>query len=220
MKKILMSVIILLLLSLVVVGMLKGINAGPVNIPSIEQLKTASEELDDSISKATTITSITYPNKVGELDSASKEMITEKSTYEDMIMYSSEEQVRNAKQFETYEIEFLWVKLGEYIRKESLQGRFDLTRSSNGIPNANDIKFTISGTYRDIIEFLYDIENDAKFNFKIEDFNISGSGKTIQADFIVKDLSVTGLEGLTASSAPATSDVVPDPDEDVYMDEE
>ena len=176
---------------MLIVAMSKGINIGFIKIPSISNIKTASEELDKNISDATTITSISYPNKKAELDKSIKSLATEKQTYNDMIVYSSEEEVKSAKQFETYKIEFIWVKLGIYAKNENLHGKFELTESSNGIPDVKDIKFTLTGAYRNIIEFLYNVENDEKFNFKIEDFDISGSGKTVDATFIVKDVTVT-----------------------------
>ncbi len=60
-----------------------------------------------------------------------------------------------------------------------------------------NLKFTASGAYVSIADFIYDIENDTSLGFKIEEFLISSTedldGKKIVATFTCKDIRINNI---------------------------
>lgn len=190
MRKILIGVIVLLLMVLTFVTIYKGLHVLVLNIPSVEQIKQASEKLDKDIAEGNGLVVRNFPSALGDLEDKYKGLQKVKQEYDSMLAYSTSEEVKKAKVSEEYDIEFLWVKLGGYAKAEGLQAKFDLTESSKGNSDVRDIKFTLNGRYSGMVEFLYSIENDTKLDFKIEDFTLTGEGKDIQAEFTVKDLKV------------------------------
>ena len=66
-------------------------------------------------------------------------------------------------QTEEYKIEFLWTKLGNYAHDENVEIKIDVSNSN------------ISGRYTDVTQFIYDVENDSKLGFKIENFDMKSS---------------------------------------------
>ena len=55
-----------------------------------------------------------------------------------------------------------------------------------------NIGFTVTGKYSNITQFIYDIENDSKLGFKIEDFNMTPaeSALNLQGKFSCKDVRI------------------------------
>ena len=55
-----------------------------------------------------------------------------------------------------------------------------------------NLKFTVTGSYISITDFISDIENDSTLGFKIEEFKMSPSGSEgdLQATFTCKEISI------------------------------
>lgn len=56
-----------------------------------------------------------------------------------------------------------------------------------------DLKFTVTGSYVDITEFIYDIENDSKLGFKIDNFTMTGSD-TLSATFTCNGIKIKTIQ--------------------------
>ena len=72
MKKLLLSVITVLLIILIVVTMINGLKIGNINILGIAQMKTKNNELDNTINEATKLASTGYQRKIDDLNNAIK----------------------------------------------------------------------------------------------------------------------------------------------------
>ena len=91
-------------------------------------------------------------------------------------------------QTEEYEIEFLWTRIGNYANDNDVKIKIDVTNSS--ISGRYDLNFTVTGKYPDVTQFIYDIENDSKLGFKIEDFNMVSSESGVQGKFACKEIKI------------------------------
>ena len=135
---------------------------------------------------------------MNQLNVAAKDLIAKKKSYEELVSYSKDSDVAKAQQFQQYEVEVLWTKIGMYATKNGVVLKFDITESSNGTPNVNDLKFTATGSYISITDFVADIEKDAKLSFTIENFELvpattqdtKANGRNLQATFRVKDIAL------------------------------
>ena len=85
---------------------------------------------------------------------------------------------------------------GANVGNEANEGNENIqplqVNKSNPTAQLNDVKFTLTGSYYGIVDFLYDIQDDPEINFKIEDFNLIPAGATnvLQATFVVKNIKI------------------------------
>lgn len=203
MKKILISVIIVLVLVLTCVTIIKGISIGNLKILGISEIKKQNEKLDTTVKQATKLASTDYPAKEESLEDENKKMKETKEQYEDMVNVSTDSQVETANQSSTYMMDFLWIRIENHAKSEGVTIDMDVSRS--GGDSTYNLNFTAKGTYTGIEEFITGIEDDTKLGFKIENFSMSSSsedGNQVQATFMCKDIKIQGI----SDSAVSTTD--------------
>lgn len=206
MKKLLISIIIILILILTGITIVNGIQIGNFKILGIKEIKTLNSDLDDEIKDATKLASTDYEKKLDELSKTAKEFKMKKTNYEDMISVSTDSEVQAANQYGVYEIGMLWIKLGNHAKSEGVKMDVlakDLTPIDTGVTTQADIKyncnlyFTATGTYAGIASFIEDIEDDSKLGFRIEDFKIMAASSeetsVLKATFTCKDIIIRGV---------------------------
>ena len=132
MKKLLILVLITLLLILTLFIGIKGVTIGPIAILRIQGIQEKNSELDQKIQEAAKLTEKTYAQTVSEVNSNAKKLKEEKQNYQDMTIISTDDNTQTANQIEKYEIETLWVKLGNHATKEGVVMKMDVTSGSTG----------------------------------------------------------------------------------------
>ena len=193
MRKILLSIIIILFLALGYVSLTNGIKIGNLEILSVKQIEQKSEELKTKIEDVNTLIDVEYPKKITDLRTASNNMKNAKSEYLQYTNLSSDTDIVSAMQEKYYAIEFLWAKLGTHAREEGVNLTFEIVSSSTGANNVNDIKFTVNGSYIAITNFIYSIENDTDLNFRIQNFKLLPyKDEILQATFTVRNIAIQG----------------------------
>lgn len=193
MKKLLISILILLLLLLCIFAVTNGIKIGGINILGISEIKNKSNKLDEDIQIATKLASTDYQKTLTDMQTNIKRLEEEKKNYEDMVTVSTDEQVKTASQFQKYEIEYLWTTVGNHATSEGVVIKMDLVKTA--IENNYNLNFTVNGSYIGITDFISDIENDSVLGFKIEDFKMEPNNDTsdLQATFICKDITIKDI---------------------------
>lgn len=188
MRKLLITFLMLLLIALTVTIVINGIKIGDFQIYSYSQIKKENEELEEKIKEASTVTSITFPQKIADLNTSAKKLTTVREQYEDKILYSTPEEIEKAKQFAEFKQSFLSVKLGNYARKEGIDLTLQYDAGTTG--ETGDLHFIVEGKYYPISEFVRDIENDKDLYFRIENFNLlpNNSTEILKAEFDVKGI--------------------------------
>ena len=193
MRKILLTIIIILLLVLGYTVVANGIEIVNFQILSIEGVKQESESLKAKIEETNKMIDTDYPQEVSQLQNAKNKFDQAKKEYLEYTNASSEEQILEAKTEKTYAIEFLWTKLGVHAREEGVNLTFELVSSASGANTVNDVKFTVNGSYIAITNFVYSIENDADLNFTIKNFKLLPyNNEILQATFTVENIAVEG----------------------------
>jgi hypothetical protein len=209
MKKLLISIIILLMLILTGFTIVKGIDIGPLKVLGILEIKDENDKLDDKVKQATKLTSTDYQKKIDDLNTAIKQLETQKNSYEDMINVSTDSQVEAANQTYNNTIDFLFVRIENHAKSEGVTMKMEVTRSSTGVNNVYNLNFTATGSYTGIEEFITGIEDDSKLGFKIEDFSMvasSQSGDQLEATFVCKDITIQGIDSTITSSTTTQID--------------
>lgn len=193
MRKILIIVLIVLLLIAGYFSIFKGLNILGIEIPSVFGIKDKSDSLDTELERLTTLTSVDRPKAMSDLNNSAKQLVIARDEYNEKVLYSSEEEIKEATQGIQYEMEYLWTKVGNHATKNGIVLKFTVSRSSLGVSGLYDISFVATGKYVSISEFIAALENDSSLNFKIENFVLNPtkeSTEILQATFTVKEISI------------------------------
>lgn len=204
MKKLLILILIALLLALSIFIVIQGVGIGSVEILGIKGIQQKSLSLDQKIQEAARLAEKDYAQAVSDVNTNAKKLEEEKKNYEDMTTVSEDSDIEEANQLERYEIETLWVRLGNHATSQGVVMQMDVLQGSSGAANTYDLKFTATGSYISITDFISAIENDSTLGFKIEEFKMQPSGTDLQATFVCKDIAIT--EVLSTTSTTQTSD--------------
>ncbi len=194
MKKTLILILITLLLLLSLFVAIRGLNIGGLEILGIKQIQSKSNELDKKIQQAGKLAEKDYVQAVKEVENSSKELKTEKKNYDDLITINTETGEQLTNQIEKYEIETLWVRLGNHATSNGAVMQMDVLKGTNGAQGTYNLKFTVTGDYISIADFISSIENDSTLGFKIEEFSMKPNNKTLQATFVCKDIAIKDVD--------------------------
>lgn len=176
MKKLLISIIGTILLIIIFISAFKGISLGKASIYSVNQIKDASLNLDNKIDEANTEINQNYAAALTTLNTESKELKKAKEEYDAKMQALGGSTGIGLTQLEHYKIEYLWSKIGNYAETQGLW--LDLTFTETSISGTYNISFTLEGSYRGIINFLYDIEDDDELNYKVKNFKMEPTSTT------------------------------------------
>lgn len=200
MKKLLISIIIILLLSLTYVVGTKGLKIGSIELKSIQDIKEASQNLDEEFNKTKELSSQTYPTAIEDLDKVVKDLKIAKQQYEAKTANDSNiESNLGVIQIEKYNIEYLWTIIGNYATKNGVKLTLDI--KSTNTKDVYNLNFSVEGNYIGITDFIYALEDDDELNFEIYDFKISSKKLTSKSDKTTN----TATQNNTATKNNSTS---------------
>lgn len=203
MKNILMTVISLLLTGLIIIVMVKGISVGNFKILSIKDIKEESMQMDADIEKLNELKNTDYKKKVSDLQDATKALTKSKNDYLDIASMSSDEEIKQANQIQTYSMEFLWNKVGKYATDQGLTLKWEA--KPTGASNKYTLSFSVAGGYIPIINYISNLENDSELLFTIENFKMTSSSDTVvSAEFTVSNIGIK-QESISSSSSTSSS---------------
>lgn len=217
MRKILLIIVMLLLIIFGYFSLTKGTKVFGLEVSSIMQIDENSKQLEKKTEELNSLIDVEYPKKRAELEEASKKMQQAKQKYLDETNLSTDEEIQNSLQVESYDIERLYVKLGLHANEEGVNIKFVLNPSSSGANDVKDIQFTVDGTYIGITNFVYAIEEDEELDFRIYNFKILPyQNEILRATFTVKDVSITSssLNESLAGGTQTTENSTPEENKD------
>ena len=210
MKKLLILILIGLLLALSIFIVISGFQIGNIEVLSFTGIQDRNKELDETIQQASKLAEKDYKQAISNVIENGKKLEQTKKEYEDMTAISSQGDIKFASQLQKYEIETLWVKLGNYATSEGVVIRMDVVNGSAS--EVYNLKFTATGSYISITDFISDIENDSTLGFKIEEFKMLpvSSGSDLQATFVCKDISIKDVSATTNVNTNQDDDTTSD----------
>jgi hypothetical protein len=210
MRKTLILIIIVLLLILFGYVILSETDIGNVSILGITKIKEENDVLDGKISELSNLSTIDYQAALSSISGSTKQYKAAKQEYQDLVDVSSTSSTASA-QLETYEIEYLWTKIGNYASKEAVELKLEVaTNSTSEATGYYDLNFTVVGSYVGITDFIYDIENDSSLGFKIDNFKMTSE----TASFTCSDISINIDVDQVTSSSSSDSDEESESDSD------
>ena len=206
-RKILMSVLTILLAVLTYFTISNGVSIGSFKALGLKGLKEQDSQIQSKVETASSLTSSEYPSKLSELNQNAKNLLSKKEKYTDLTTYSTDDQIQAANELQEYEVEYLWAEVGKYATKEGIKIKMDISTASSGGQSADgrkmyDLNFTAEGAYIGIALFLSDLQDDSFLEFKIENFALAKGESTenLKATFVVKDVPIK-IDNLSANTS-------------------
>lgn len=172
MKKILISIIIILLIGLGYTIGVKSLSIGQLKLESVGDIKNASASLDQKFNTSKEISAKTYPKSIEDLDKVVRDLKTAKQQYQAKTLNNPDVQSNlGIIQVEKYNIEYLWTIIGNYATKNGVTLTLDI--KSTTAQDVYNLNFSLEGKYIGITDFIYSLEDDSELKFEIKDFKIS-----------------------------------------------
>lgn len=184
-RKILITVVIILLSVLTYQVFANGIHISSLNIFGIKEIRTTNDEIDTKIEEATKLTDTDFPTAQKNLQNSLTKLTTTKEDYIQLTSVSTEAQIIQASELEEYEIEFLWARVGSLATREGVAIKMEVKSSDNVRKSSDgrklyDLYFTAEGSYIGTALFISALENDSDLKFKIENFSMVKEGSKEQ----------------------------------------
>ena len=179
-KKLLLVVLCGLLIYGIYTAVQNGIVLGSLEIPSYHALVEGNATVDEKIEELEKLNSSTYPDNERRLQSKRK------SEYDELALTASAEEIAEANKREQYMLDFLWMKIGTYANSNNVKIKIE--------PETNTpvLDFDVSGQYISIVNFIYDLENDAELAFRVNNIVMQGgsSDSVTKATFFVTGVNI------------------------------
>ncbi len=209
MKKILIILLIILLITLSYFAIFKGISLGSFEVLSVEKIQEENDRLTQEIEQTEKLIHSDYIQKTDELQSSVDSLMNAKDEYVELANVSSDKDLINASKQEIYKIEYIWTRIGSHATSEGVELKLDITAGETGEQESKNLLFTVTGNYIAVINFVLSIEDDSQLGFRIENFKIlPGSGENgRQATFTVRNVRI---KQENATSAVSTDTSTPD----------
>lgn len=200
MRKVLISVLLVLLLVLAYFTIFQGISIGTFKVLSTNDIIKLNDDLTVKIGEANKKIKTDLQSKRSELNENINILLDNKESYYNLANVSTESEITEASTEQVYSIEYLWVRVGRHARSEGVNMKMDVLAGDTGDTSVKNINFTAVGKYMAIMNFVSALEDDSELGFRIEDFHLVPAEDEInlQATFSVTGIR-TRVENTTAS---------------------
>ena len=209
MRKLLLGLLTIILFALAVYTSIYGVMMAGIQVNSIPAIKEENDKLDKKIKIASDLKNKEYPQNIALLEAAYKKLTTEKESYDQVLALGVDENGLPLSKIQEYEMEKIWVTVGNYATKEGIDLKIDIT-VNNAVTKTYNLNFTVTGGYIQITDFLYDIERDSSLVFKIENFKLVAGSKDdeLVGTFTCKDikLNISNADDIMSSTINGQQD--------------
>lgn len=215
MRKFCLSILLILLLVgcyHVVFGNVVGLREF---VPNVKQLEMTSKNLNTKLAQLEKNSDTDFTQKKKELAEIIENYRTTKQNYEQVVSQFSAEtaetllQLQESSAKDIYDVGFLWTIVGNYATEEGIDLKFDVIKNTSSISSLNntstnyvvcDLQFVITGNYINLTDFIYDLEDDDRLNFEINDFDMQKSGSSLQVTLTVREIKINADNFIESSS--------------------
>lgn len=204
MRKVLISILVVLLIVLAYFTIFQGISMGSINILSVEGIVNLNDELTYKIEEANAKIKNDLQNKQNELSAGVDTLLQNKESYYKLANVSTETEISKANTEEVYNIEYLWLRIGRHARNEGVNIVLDVINGETGDSSIKNLSFSAVGKYVGIIDFVAALEDDSELAFRIENFKLVPEGDNLKATFNVNGVRIK-LENTTQTVTETTT---------------
>lgn len=201
--------IIIICIALVILMVNNDLDLYLFKIYSTSSLDSKKEELEKEQANLD-LKRTEHKTALKNLESAKSDFSKQKEKYE-AISDATIASLKEATRGEEYNLEYMWIQLGNYAKannlkislyeKEETTSSDDKTKTESNASTSSSkesedsiletLKIQVVGTYLNVSEFIFNIENDNTLRFKLDNIRMEYSEKNdIKAIFDIKGLSL------------------------------
>lgn len=201
------KIIIISVITVVLIGLLVCMIFVDIPLLGSSSIESIIAMHDNLISKEAELVTEQngYQQTLSRLETVKQNYQTEKSKY-DAISDETINIIKESNTEENYSLEYMWIKLGNYAKKNNLTlvmvepgnssntGTADQSVVSNSTQTSSSdvLKIQVTGNYIDLSDFIFEVENDEELKFKLDNISMEYvSGTTIKTTFDVKNIIIT-----------------------------
>lgn len=188
MKKILIILITISLGYLVYNTISNGMEIGSIHIPSYKELQDGNANLNKKVADLDNLIKTDYEKKKSEVATAKADFNVKKQSYDSLAANATDEQLEAAMKKEEYLLDYLWIVVGNYANDNDVKFLMNVNNDED-----YTIDFDVTGRYISIINFIYDLANDAELRFVIDNIQLEGGSnqnKVTKGKFTVSGVNV------------------------------
>lgn len=188
MRKLLILAVLVLVIWFSYTAIVQGVSYRMINIEKYDFIEKRSGELNNSVIDLKDKTTTEYDIKKGVLDNSVKRYKASKKEFEELAESQKE---LAATSVDLVDIDFLWTIIGNYATENDVLLQLDVKESVAKKAETTtyllcDLHFKTIGNYTDVTKFVYDIEDDDRLEFEINNF-----------DMIKHEVNVTSSKNMT-----------------------
>lgn len=174
MRKLLILALLVLVIWFSYTAIANGITYRMLNVENYELIQSKSAALDNSVLDLKEKTTTDFDARKGMLDNSVKRYKRSKEEFEELA--ESQKQMAETS-IDLVDIDFLWTIIGNYATENDVLLQFDVRESAAKKTETSsyvlgDLYFKAVGNYMDVTKFIYDIEDDDRLGFEINNFNM------------------------------------------------
>jgi len=214
-RKITLSAILIALIAVCYLLMFGNQEVIRKNVASVGQLETASKELDTKAAKLEKIVTTDYETQKTKLSKIIEEYQKTKKEYDNLVPTSGDVIIdfENSNLKDIYDVDFLWTIVGNYATEEGIDLKFDIQKNTTSASSMNnngsnyivcDLKFVITGNYINLTDFIYDLEDDDRLNFEINNFEMKKVEDNLQVTLTVREIKVNSSNLISNGTAASS----------------
>lgn len=197
-KSYIMSFCIGIIGVLLIVAIVNGLNFGNFKILSLKEIASKKAEVK-LVETNLELEKTKYDILKSKLEDEKTDFKKEQAKYES-ISFETVDIINKINTKEKYSIEYIWIKLGNYATASNVSivvaepgNSFENEKETNENSEVKEkdsiFKIKLSGSYTNVAEFIYNVENDVELKFKLDNIKMEYvSGTTISTTFDVKDI--------------------------------
>ena len=174
-------------------------------VASVSQLQASSKKLNTEVATLEKRTTDEFNTQKAELSNIIENYRNTKVEYDNVVARLSAEAaealiaIQENDLKDIYDVDFLWTIIGNYATEEGVNLKFDVTRNTTSalsLSNTStnyvvcDLKFVITGNYINLTDFIYDLEDDDRLNFEINDFDMKKLGTDLEVTLRVREVKI------------------------------
>ena len=137
MKKILLSLLIVLLILLIAFTFIKGWGFGSVQVLSFADIKSKDEILEREINKAHTLAETDFKKELNDENDNIEKLEDAREQYKQLVGTDENGEINQNSQLERYEMEYLWTQIGNYAKSEGVSLKISVEKSFDAKNQAN-----------------------------------------------------------------------------------
>ena len=207
MRKLLITILLILLLVLAYFTIFDGISIGDLHVLGASGIVKLNDNLTIKIEDTNRKIVTDMKAKEEELSKEVDTLLKNKESYYKLANVSTESEISKASTEETYDREYLWVRVGRHARTEGVNIKMEEKTGNVGDNSIKNLDFTVVGQYFAIMDFISALEDDSELNFRIDGFHmVPSAGNTLQATFSVIGVRINQENLVAGASTSSSSD--------------